>query len=524
MSKMFKSQVFWVLLGFTFLGFFLRIHAFSAITFGYDQARDVIIAGNIWKGDLKILGPNSDIHGLHHGALYWYLISPFYVLSGNNIFAVKIFMVLSNLLVVPITYILSKKIFGNTQIALISAFLITVSYEAISYSRWLSNPSLAIVTIPLSFLFLWMYVKENYRWGLLLTAFFWGISIQFQIFLLYQAVIFLLILIVFRKIKIMDILLSAIVFFIVISPLILAEIRFNFIAIKGITEFFTGYAGERGQTISEMWGRAVSKILLVPYYNFISSSGFAAFFMLLFSFIGVFYSVILKDKRVIFIFLWFIAPFFLFFVGSTNIYFIFIGCVVPLCILTAFYVYNLLSKYRAYLALVLFLGIILASNIYLLFENQGKGEMLFSVQTSMVYDDEVAVLDYVYEEAQGKPFRINTITNPLFVNTTWSYMFDTYGRKTYGYMPFYWGYPQDGRIGEEISYSTDFENSDKLLFIIIEPSGGIPEFFTSGIIEFEDTRSQVLEEKKFGEFIVQKRLIAADKPFSMEEVHQIIKQ
>ncbi len=142
----------------------------------------------------------------------------------------------------------------------------------------------------------------------------------------------------------------------------------------------------------------------------------------------------------------------------------------------------------------------------------------------MVYSTEAKIIDWIYKEANYKPFRINTITSPLFVNTTWSFLFDTYGRNTYGYMPFYWGYPQDGRFGEEIEYSSDFKNSDKHIFVIIEPSAGIPDFFVKGILEFEDTRSRVVKEEKFGDFIIQKRLITLDKPFLMEEVHEIIKQ
>lgn len=522
--KFLHTSVFWFLLGFIFLGFILRSHSFADITFGYDQARDAIIASNIWKGDLKILGPNSDIHGLHHGALYWYLISPFYVLSGGSVFAVKLFLIIASLLIIPITYVLSKKIFENTLIALSSAFLVTVSYEVISYSRWLSNPSLAMVTIALSFLFLWMYVKENYKWGLVLTAFFWGVSIQFQIFLLYQAAVFLVLLIIYKKIKPIDILLAGMVFLFTIIPLIIAEIKFDFVGFKGVSEFFTGYASSRGQVFSEMAQRATTKLFLIPYYNTISSSGFSHFYMSVFIICSLLYSLLVKEKRILFLFLWFISPVFLFFVGSTNIYFVFIGCAIPFSILSSYFIYKLFMTKSVYLGWVVILACIFSSNIYLLFENAGKGEMLFSVQKDMVYSTETKVLDYIYKEANGKPFRINTVTNPLFVNTTWSFLFDTYGRSTYGYMPFYWGYPQNGRFGEEIKYSSDFNNSDKNLFLIIEPNEGIPDFFVKGILEFEDTRSKVVSEKRFGEFTVQKRLITVDKPFLLEEVHEIIKR
>ncbi|MBP9815569.1 MAG: hypothetical protein KBC63_04620 [Candidatus Levybacteria bacterium] len=519
-----KNKSFWILTALVFFGLVLRLYSFSSITFGYDQARDAFIAQDIFlKGDLKILGPSSDIHGLHHGVLYWYLISPFYVIPYGGIFAVKLFVIVVGLLAIPLTYILTKKMFNNSWVALTSALLITVSYEAISYSHWLSNPSFAFVTILLSFLFLWMYVGENFKYGLFATAFFWGLSVQFEIFLLYQAAVFFIILMLFRKVNIKDIFISFVIFILVILPLIIGEIKFGYAGALGILSFFTGYAGERGQTISEMGKRAYDKLAMIPYYNFFSSTGVSFVFMMVFLTAGTIYSVFLKDKRIIFLLLWFIFPVILFFTGSTNIYFVFIGCAIPLAMLTAFYLHELFIQKKAYLPCAILLLFILGSNTYLLYENKGKGEILFSVQKDMVYDTQTKMLDFIYEEAKGKPFRINTITNPLFINTTWSFLFDTYGRKTYGYMPFYWGYPQDGQFGEKVEYSKNFKGSEDLIFLIHEPSGGIPDFYRNGIIRFEDTRSKVVKSKIFGEFRVEKRVITADKPFLKQEIDESIK-
>lgn len=521
--KLFRTETFWIILGLMFLGLVLRLYAFSAITFGYDQARDALIASNLWRGDLKILGPTSDIHGLHHGALYWYLISPFYHFSQNNVYVVKLFMIFVGLFSIPLTYIIAIKIFKRRATAFFSAFIIAVSFEAIQYSHWLSNPSFAFVTIGLSFLFLWMYISEKFKYGLLLTAFFWGLSIQFEIFLLYQAAVFFLLLLVYKKIHIKDIILSAIVFLVTISPLILAEVRFNFIAVHGIASFFTGYSESRGQTIQEMMSRASNMLFNTPYNNLFSSKGVSVAIITLLFIVGAINMILLKDKRIFFLMLWFFSPVVLFFLGSTNIYFVFIGCSIPLAILFAHYAGTLFLPQRVYAALAILGVLVLGSNIYLLRENAGKGESLFSVQTGMVYSSETEILDYMYKEANGEPFRINTVTNPLFINSTWSYLFDSYGRDTYGYMPFYWGYPQNGQYGEGIVYSDHFQQNDKHLFLIIEPSGGIPDFITKGIIAFENSRSKVLEEKKIGEFIVQKRLITKDKPFLKEEVDEGIK-
>lgn len=521
LSKLLHSQTFWILSAFVVLGFILRIFSFDSITFGYDQARDAITASHIWKGDLKILGPTSDISGLHHGILYWYLISPFYYFSGSNPYVVKLFLILVSLTIIPLSFLIAQNIFKNKSISYLTAFLCAISFELIEYSKWLANPTLAVVTIALSFLFLWKYT-HGYKYGLFFVLFFWGLSVHFEIFLLYQIAVFAVILIVFRKIKIFDIIISLCIAGVVLSPFLLAEIHFKFAATKGIFSFFHGYAGSRGQTFNEMIARVTDKVTLITFHNVLSSYGASFALVMIVGLFSIYKAVFEKDKRILFLFLWFVFPALLFFVGATNIYFAFIGSAVPFIILVAYYIDILLISKKAYGAFALVLVAMIFSNAYLLSANAGQGERLFSVQQGMTLSDEKAAIDWIYKEAQGKPFRIDTITNPLFINTTWSFLFDWYGKNTYGYMPFYWGYPQDGRIGDDIAYSTNFNGSKSLIFFIIEPHGGIPEFYVDGLTKFEDTRSLVQKTKQFGHIVVEKRAITHDLPFSMEQVNTII--
>lgn len=520
LSKIRRNSTFWILAGFVFLGFILRIYSFDSITFGYDQARDAIISYNIWKGDLKILGPASDIAGLHHGILYWYIISPFYYFSNLNAFVVKLFLVIASLSVIPLVYFLARDIFKNKSISLLAAFMCAVSFELIQYSHWFANPSLAVITITLSFLFLWKYV-HGARYGIYLTFFFWALSVHFEIFLLYQLAVFFIILLLYKKIKILDLLISFIISGIVLSPFLVAEIKFNFAASKGILSFFQGYSQSRGQTVGEMAERVSGKLIFLPYNNVLSSIGASYVIVFLLSAVSI-YSIVSRDKRITFLFLWFIFPTLLFFTGATNIYFAFIGSAIPLSILLSYYMHKLFIEKKVYALFYLVLLIVFTSNVALLIDSKGQGETLFSVQHGMVLSDEKSIIDWIYKEANGKPFRINTITNPLFINTTWTYLFDWYGKGTYGYMPFWWGYPQNGRIGEEIPYSTNFKGSSRFLFLIIEPHEGIPDYYINALIKVEDQRSLVVAKKQIGNIIVEKREIVHDQPFLMEDINRVI--
>jgi len=84
MAKVPKRSLY-LLIFFVIVGLFLRVLYFHDLTFGYDQARDALESIKIIKNlDIKIIGPTTDIRGLYHSPLYWYIISPFYYFSGGN--------------------------------------------------------------------------------------------------------------------------------------------------------------------------------------------------------------------------------------------------------------------------------------------------------------------------------------------------------------------------------------------------------------------------------------------------------
>lgn len=65
-----KKKTILVLAIIVLVGVVLRfIGGLSTLLFTYDQSRDAFIALDILNGDLKIVGPASDIPGLFHGAI-----------------------------------------------------------------------------------------------------------------------------------------------------------------------------------------------------------------------------------------------------------------------------------------------------------------------------------------------------------------------------------------------------------------------------------------------------------------------
>ncbi len=120
----------------------------------------------------------------------------------------------------------------------------------------------------------------------------------------------------------------------------------------------------------------------------------------------------------------------------------------------------------------------------LIITHNKNSEVLFFAQDKMILKDEMKVVDWIYEESQGKDFRINTITNPLFINTTWAYLFDWHGRGKYGYMPIWWGETQVDVPGDQVKFNDN--QQAELHYLIIEPGPGIPEKYVFVIQSFEN--------------------------------------
>ena len=115
---------------------------------------------------------------------------------------------------------------------------------------------------------------------------------------------------------------------------------------------------------------------------------------------------------------------------------------------------------------------------------------------------QLEVVNYTYQESRGSSFSINTFTSPLFMNTLWSYLYNWYGKGNYGYLPEWTGRDQVDQLGNNLPLA---QKETKLHFFIIEPMQGIPEHFLVYELGAEDVRSQLVEERRFGEIRVQKR-------------------
>ncbi len=522
--KLKNYQIGVILFGITALALFLRLLGYEHITFGYDQARDALEAMSIFTTDhIKIIGPQTDIPGLFHGPLYWYLLAPFYYFGGGNPYIAKMLLVLTSLACIPTLYFVSYKIWGNKLISLLAAAILAVSLESVQYARWMSNPSPALLTTLLTWYAFYLMYKKEWR-GIVLFLLSWPFSVQFEFFLVYQ--IFIFVPLLFWRFSILNLIrdhlkglsIAAIVCLVILSPFVIAQVKFGFQSVTALSGFLIHKGGDSAYSRNPVeFALLLARNIKMNILDV--NSGVAVGILALMIF-GYFVMNQSYKKKYVYCLMWFVSPVIIFAFGHHHSYFLTIGNLYALIMLVSVLLVSLLSKtgigWRAIGAILVV--VILGANIYRIYDVKDKQEFLFSVQDDNDIYSQIQLINWTYLQSAGEPFAINTVTNPLFINTTWSYLYDQFGRKAGRQMPAWKGVGQEGRFGNEIKYTQMSPQSDKFLYLIFEPSGGIPLEYYKAYSAFEDRRSRLISEKKFGTYFVQKRLFINEVGFDYNDL------
>lgn len=522
-SSSMKNKV--LIIGIIILGLILRLLFFKSVTFFYDQARDAFSAMNIWQGDpIKVLGPTSDIPGVNHGPLYWYIISPTLAISDGNILYAKVLLILINLLGIYFIYDLSKNLFKNKAIALTSSFLYAISFEAVAYGRWLSNPNLALITIAISFWSLWKFIQGK-KWAFITLLISWGLSIQFEIFMVYQIIVFIVIWLALQGQRIPKISTKVLIygifgFLAAISTYILAEIKFHFQATIAIFNFLS-IQKSLGQSFVGMFNSYIERLVNIFYLNFWGINLFFAGLMAGLILLIAFQKTKSGEykKEFVFLLIWLFSPVVINFFSGPNSNFVSLGALFPAIIVSSFFLNSLAKKWKV-LMYVAF-ALIIFSNLNLILSKNKEGDVLFTVQKQMILKDELSVIDWTYKEAGGKPFKLNTYTQPIFINSTWAYLFNWYGKSTYGYMPIWWGEKQVDVAGANVKFAD--ETATNFEFFIIEPGATGDDNFLKAVKILENGRSKVVKTERIGYFTVEEREITNNFTFTSGDVFRVIK-
>lgn len=507
---MLKKTTLLVLLGIFFLGYLLRILFLKdlSLTFGYDQARDARVTQQILSGDLKILGPPASTPGLYHGIFYNYVLAPAHFFGQNPLYAafwIAFLNALTIFIVFYLTYLLTK----NVKPALLASLFFAVSFESSQYAVWLSNPTIGVWTVAITYLGLWTWVKERRWWGPVLTGLGLGLSIQAEVFLLYHFVPILLWLFVAKKtIKKESVLKFLTALGLAVSTMIIAELKFGFRSIGGVLQLLSSQdsliaAKGLGDFVILFLNQLGKVFAYSTYPGNIGYGGVFILALIVISFISWNRFNKTSQTRVSwqpFLITWLLSHLMVVSVGGTSTPFLLVGIGTAVSIFVGIHIYNWWSSGKKVLAAIVMV-IIVFGNLGMIFKENPKGQTIFAIQKDMLLKKQLAAIDYTYEKAGGNSFSINSLTSPLWINIVWDYLYRWYGQEKYGYIPQWHGKDQIGQL----SMLPKTEESTQSYFLILEPMAGIPAKYLPETIAEEDGVSKLIEEKNFGELIVQKR-------------------
>ncbi|MBP9690605.1 glycosyltransferase family 39 protein [Candidatus Woesebacteria bacterium] len=473
------------------------------IIFAYDQGRDAQRVWDIVKnGDLKIVGPETDIPGVFNGPLFYYILAPIYALSNFDANTAAVFFVVLNASGVILLYLTSNILFTDRRVGYLAGILWAVSYQQLNFARFISNASPMSIATMVFFYGLAVYIFQKKNIGLILSVVGLAAATHFNIYLIYLGALYPFFYYTYSpKIHKRTLLLSVGTLGITLLPWLIAELVWDFSAIRAFLNYFGEQAVLTG--VIENLDKYINRISEMSYYSFFSFNLTLAFLMtVIFS-----YFTYVHDngnrKKMFFLLTWALStgPLFAFNSGVLAGTVINSSIFAPFTLIWAAGIALLLSKRLHYVGYCL-LSLVIIFNISLMSKDHFQNVQILSHQP-LLLGHEKQVVDYTHNTSSSADFSICAMTNPPFVNSVWSHIYKTYGEEKYDRLPFWAGLEQD-RNKNHLPYDV---SRVKTRYLILEPLNGLPDYSQKLYIYNEDHISDLVEEKMFGVVTVQKRIL-----------------
>lgn len=242
----------WQFLGFLSilaLAAFFRLWKIEGyMTFLGDEGRDALVIKDLLVNHhFPFIGPPTSIGNIYLGPIYYYMMALPMALSWLNPVAAAVQIAIIGVLTVFLIYYLGKQWFG-AKAGLIASFLYAISPVTIYYSRSSWNPNPAPFFALLAILGMYKaHHSRNFFW-LSLTGF--GVAGAVQMH--YLALILIPIMGVLWSLElwgrlnkktsgkffVRGTLVGILIFLILMSPLVIFDLRHNFLNYRAISEFF----------------------------------------------------------------------------------------------------------------------------------------------------------------------------------------------------------------------------------------------------------------------------------------------
>ena len=329
----------------TLLAGFLRLYRIGpTLQFLGDQGRDALVMFRLLtQGDFPFIGPITSVGGFYLGPLYYYLMAPWLWLARFNPVGPAVATAVLGVVTVPLLYLVAKKLYSH-RVGLWAAGLYALSYIPISETRSAWNPN----PMPLAALGI---IYGFYTRKLWLVALSLGAALQFHYMIVFLGPWILWQLYLNRR-QWKNILLFAATGLLLLAPLILFEIKNNWLNTRGLIEFLGKH--QYGNldwllVIKNTIGRSEQVIGMVL--------GFGRDFNLLRTWItrGFLLLLIIFFKRVKFLAIYLLTAILMLAIYQDNIYPHYLGFLFPVVFILAGAIFSRLPKLISPAFAVLFL-------------------------------------------------------------------------------------------------------------------------------------------------------------------------
>ena len=148
-------------------------------TWDADQGHDMLMLRALVRdGVIPLLGPPTSIGDVHHGALYYYLLSPAaFLTGGDSPLAVATLIAVAGIAAVVLTWWLARSI-GGPLAGLVAGLAMAVSASAVDESTFIWNPNLIALSSAIALAGAWhAWTTRQPRWWLLAAV---GTAITMQ--------------------------------------------------------------------------------------------------------------------------------------------------------------------------------------------------------------------------------------------------------------------------------------------------------------------------------------------------------
>lgn len=375
--------------------------------FDYDQEVNAWIAKSIVVDHKPVLiGPETSVGGMYVGPYFNYVIAAFFALGKMDPMTTILLNILLAATTMWIFYLIGKKLFGQ-KAAIIGLIFYTFSYMIGSYDQVLWNPT----PIPLVSLLFFYFLYRN---RIILAAFFLGIMFHLHFQAILLVVIFSIYLLIFNRKAIFNpknILGIFIVIVIFFAPLVLFDLRHNFLNFNHLIKFIFGNSDtNRSLDFYNIW--QIINVLISFFRDLIYSGGYEIVrFLTLILPIGTFIHLIKNRKHNFYkVFLIALSVTFITFVFYKGplpppYYFLFLY---PLFLLS---LSDWLSKQRTFLIAPLLIAFLIWNPVQLL-----------NVPNDLSLQNKHSAVKYITQKVDDKTFKVDMITGPG-LNTGYRYLF-----------------------------------------------------------------------------------------------------